>query len=204
VERETSVEALSDKELLARYAACADAGERAVVVQELFRRHYPQIIGWCLRFTGRRDEALDLAQAIFAKAYRNLASFRGEARISTWLYAIARSECMNFLKAQRAHPTAEEPGALEDLEDVDAAGPDAALERRGESRFVNELLDETLDATEKKVFVLHYGDDMPLDAVTRLLGLSNRSGAKAYIVSARRKLTRAVRTLRARAEALDA
>ena len=45
---------------------------------------------------------------------------------------------------------------------------------------------------------------MPLDAITRLLGLRNRSGAKAFIVSARRKLKRAARLWKARKEVLDA
>ena len=53
------------------------------------------------------------------------------------------------------------------------------------------LLAETLDETEQAVFTLHYGDDLPLDRITRMLGLQNASGAKAYIVSAKRKLARA-------------
>jgi DNA-directed RNA polymerase specialized sigma24 family protein len=58
---------------------------------------------------------------------------------------------------------------------------------------VRTLLAETLDETERRVMTLHYGEDLTLDAVTRLLGLTNASGAKAYIVSARRKLSGAVR-----------
>ena len=60
------------------------------------------------------------------------------------------------------------------------------------------MLLDTLDATERAVFVLHYGDELPLDAVTRTLGLDNASGAKAYVVSAKRKLARAVKRIAAR------
>jgi hypothetical protein len=52
------------------------------------------------------------------------------------------------------------------------------------------VLNSALDDTEKIVFTLHYGDEMPLDSITRMLGLENASGAKAYIVSAKRKLAR--------------
>jgi len=52
------------------------------------------------------------------------------------------------------------------------------------------------------VFTLHYGDGMPLDAITRLLRLQNASGAKAFVVSAKRKLARATERLRARGEQL--
>jgi DNA-directed RNA polymerase specialized sigma24 family protein len=64
--------------------------------------------------------------------------------------------------------------------------------------MVRALLDQTLDETENKIFTLHYGDDVPLKVITRLLGLENRSGAKAHIVSARRKLRRAVHHRKAR------
>ena len=59
------------------------------------------------------------------------------------------------------------------------------------------LLDRELTDTEKRVFTLHYGDDVPLQTITRLLGLKNSSGAKAYLVSARRKLARALQRWRA-------
>ena len=53
------------------------------------------------------------------------------------------------------------------------------------------MMDENLDATEKRVMTMHFGDEISLDAVTRILGLTNASGARAYVVSAKRKLTAA-------------
>jgi RNA polymerase sigma-70 factor, ECF subfamily len=201
---ERRLDDLSDTELLANYLAAGDREQAGVWVQELFRRHYPRVVGWCLRFTGDREEAYDLAQTIFAKACRHLESFRGQSKLSTWLYSITRSECMNHLKSRSRQPAPAEAGDLDDLPDHAAARPDQGLEQQAWSRFVQGLLDQALDDTEKKVFTLHYGDEVPLDSITRLLGLSNRSGAKAYIVSARRKLRRAVRLWKARKEVLDA
>ena len=63
---------------------------------------------------------------------------------------------------------------------------------------MRQLLAESLDETERTVMTLHYGEEMPLDAITRTLKLANASGAKAYIVSARRKLNRAIERLKAR------
>ena len=202
-EREMLLDSLSDTELLANSLAADDQEQAGIWVQELFRRHYPKVVAWCLRLTGDREDAYDLAQAIFTKAYRNLDSFRGESKISTWLYSITRSECMNFLKARSSRPPADGVDQLDELPDAAAVSPDQALERQGSARVVRALLDESLDDTEKKVFTLHYGDDVPLDAITRLLGLGNRSGAKAYIVSARRKLNRAVRLWKARERTED-
>ena len=201
-EQETPLERLSDNALLAHPLAAGDGKPRDVSIQDLFRRHYPKVVSWCLRFTDDREEAYDLAQAIFAKAYRHLASFRGDSRFSTWLYAITRSECMSHLKARNGRPASVETDALDELPDAGDASPARALEREGSARIVHALLDEALDDTEKKVFTLHYGDDVPLDVITRRLGLSNRSGAKAYIVSARRKLARAVALSKPRDRAL--
>ena len=75
-----------------------------------------------------------------------------------------------------------------------SAGNDAlaAIEASDARVIVRRLMDEALNETEKRVMTLHYGHEMRLDAITAALGLTNTSGAKAYIVSARRKLNRAV------------
>jgi RNA polymerase sigma-70 factor (ECF subfamily) len=186
--------------LLARYLVTPNRKEAGVWIQELFRRNYAKVVSWCLRFAGDREEARDLAQAIFAKAYRQFDSFRGDSKFSTWLYAITRSECMNFLQARKGRPA---PAGLDELEHLaGGASPEQTLELEGSAQVVRALLEQALDDREREVFTLHYRDDLPLETITRLLGLSNRSGAKAYVVSARRKLARAVRAWKAR-EARD-
>lgn len=186
---------LDDAELVALYLASAgDEGTAALTT--LFGRHYEKVVTWCVRMTGNRDDAYDLAQGIFMRVQRNLASFRGQAKFTTWLYAIVRSECMTFLKARPARgERAAEQEALDVLDP--SANADDSLERERSVRMVRELIDCELDAVEKQVFTLHYGEDVPIAAITRLLSLQNRSGAKAFIVSARRKLARAVARLRA-------
>jgi len=198
------LEPLSDDEVLDRYFAAGDAKDRGVFVQELFRRHYAKVVSWCLRIAGNREDAHDLAQATFAKAYRHLGSFRRESKFTTWLYSVTRSECMNFLEARKVQPAPVEAEQLDDVVDEDQPGAHDALEQAASARWVRALLDQVLDETEKRVFTLHFGDDVPLDVITRLLGLSNRSGAKGYVVRARRKLERALRSWKTRDEALDA
>ena len=189
---------LSDEELLA--VSNKESGSaRDAAVNELFGRHYERVARWCLRFTGDRDAAADLAQDVFLKAHRHLASFHGSSRFSTWLYTIVRNESMN--RVRRADPVMEDEELLADIATLEA-GPDELVEREHRGDRVREFLRTTLDQTERIVFTLHFGDDVPLDAVTRLLGLDNSSGAKAYIVSARRKHAKAAKRLRARGEQL--
>jgi RNA polymerase sigma-70 factor, ECF subfamily len=189
---------LSDEELLA-VSKKGSGSARDAAVNELFGRHYERVARWCLRFTGDRDSAADLAQEVFLKAHRHLASFQGSSRFSTWLYTIVRNESMN--RIEWAPPSMEDEEVLADIATLDA-GPDELVDREHRGNRVREFLQKTLDQTERLVFTLHFGDEMPLDTVTRLLGLDNSSGAKAYIVSAKRKLAKAAKRLRARGEHL--
>lgn len=189
---------ISDEELLAE-SKKRTGRERDVLVNELFERHYERVARWCLRFTGDRDAAADLAQDVFLKAHRHLGSFKGTSRFSTWLYSIVRNESMN--RIERAGPRMDNEDVLADIASLDAL-PDELAERGKQDDRVREFLSATLDPVERTVFTLHYGDEMPLDAITRLLRLDNASGAKAYIVSARRQLAKAAQRLGARGETL--
>jgi RNA polymerase sigma-70 factor (ECF subfamily) len=166
-------------------------------IERLFASHYEQVARWCFRFTGDRESALDLAQEVFLKAHRSIDSFRGGSQFGTWLYSIARNEAINRAKRTKVRAESEET-----LIEVPAPGPDPEelATERSRSQRLQRLLIETLDDTERTVFTLHYGEDVPLDAITRMLRLENASGAKAFIVSAKRKLARATAKLFARGE----
>jgi RNA polymerase sigma-70 factor (ECF subfamily) len=188
----------SDELLLAAYRA-SPQGRRAAADQ-LFARYYERVGRWCLRFTGDRESAADLAQEVFLKAYRHLDSFQGSAQFGTWLYSIARNESINRSK-RAGPPLTDSEEALIQVPTL-APDPEALATQSSNSRRLQQFLTTTLDETERTVFTLHYGDELPLDAITRLLRLNNSSGAKAYIVSAKRKLARAVEKMSVRGERL--
>jgi DNA-directed RNA polymerase specialized sigma24 family protein len=79
-----------------------------------------------------------------------------------------------------------------DFPDTAAVDVYTAVETEQSRRRSWRFILDTLDQTEARVMMLHYGQEMPLNAVSRKLGLTNKSGAKAYIVSARRKLQAAM------------
>jgi len=185
---------LSDDALIAEWKRRSGAAREAIV-EELFARHYEQVARWCYRFTNDREAAADLAQDVFLKAHRHLDAFKGTSAFSTWLYSIVRNESLNRLK--RLRPDMEGEEVLADVAALEAR-PDTIAEARDLATRLKEFLTANLDRREQAVFTLHYGDDMSLDAITRLLRLDNASGAKAYIVSARRKLARAAQRVRAR------
>jgi len=186
------MEELGDEQLIERYRSELGLPIARSRLDELFRRHRTRVAAWCYRLTGNVDLAADLAQDVFLKAFQRLDSFRADSRFTTWLYTIARNHCMDELRLRAARPDETSDGVLEELADSRAEDFSLALERRESEEVVKELIRESLDETETKVMTLHYVDELPLDAITRLLGLTNQSGSKAYVVSARRKLSRAL------------
>jgi RNA polymerase sigma-70 factor (ECF subfamily) len=164
---------------------------RSEAIEELFHRHQARIIRWCYRFTRDKESAMDLAQEIFLRAFRNLDNYRGECRFSTWLYVIARNLCMSALQKRASEPVWVAKAITADLPDTGAVDVYAAVEME-QSRLKSwRFILDTLDKTEARVMLLHYGQELPLNTVSRMLGLTNKSGAKAYIVSAKRKLNAA-------------
>lgn len=190
----------TDASLLQRYRDSSDATERRALADQLFALHYERVSRWCLRLCGNVDAAADLAQDVFLKAHRHLASFEGTSQFSTWLYSIARNESINRARRTPAVETTTDE-VLVALPALDPT-PEAVVAANSRAENLHHFLSETLDATERAVFTLHYGDDMTLDAITTMLDLRNSSGAKAFIVSAKRKLSRAVEKLRARGGSL--
>jgi RNA polymerase sigma-70 factor (ECF subfamily) len=182
---------LSDEELVAQYRLAPAAEGSRPLLDELFRRHRSHVVA-CAIVAGDRVLAPDLAQDVLARAYSSLDGFRCDSKFTTWLYVIARNRCRDEHRARAARPREAPEEALADA----PAEPNealAALAARDARTVVRALMDEALDETEKRVMTLHYGHDMQLDAITAALGLTNASGAKAYIVNAKRKLSVAMK-----------
>ena len=192
------METPSDEDLVARSRLDGLSPVRQrELLNELFARYHTRVALWCYRVTGDRNSAGDLAQDVLLKAHRNLDSWRGQAKFSTWLYSITRNHCFNELAAKSVRPEGTADSLDFELADRRSVRPDKQVELESEIRQMKELMKKTLDDTEANVMTLHFGEEMTLGAITRLLSLTNPSGAKAYIVSARRKMSSAVARLRA-------
>ena len=181
----------SDEELLE--AALASTGEvRNRHLGLLFQRHYDQVARWCLRFAGNQDDALDLAQEVFVKAHRSLDSFRGNSRVSTWLYTIARRTFLDLTRSRGRKPTDLLDQELEETLEEEGVDLLADLEATERAQTLRRAMMKNLDARERKALCLRYIDGMTVSQITDFMALENRSGAKALLVSAFRKLRRDV------------
>ncbi len=93
-------EAADERDLVARLRA-GDAG----AFEDLVRRYQHRVFGVAVRMLASAAEAEEIAQEVFLRVHRSIGEFRGEARLSTWLYAIASRLCLNRLAtADRRRP----------------------------------------------------------------------------------------------------
>ena len=179
---------LTDEELIER--ARRNPGEADACLSTLYRRYQPKVAAWCLRICSDREAASDVAQEVFLRVHERLATFRGESRFSTWLYTVTRSTAINRGVSERRR----QADALDDESVPEPVEPSPGAEQEVEQGEIlaafREAMGKDLEPLEAKALYLHYVDGVPLAALTDLLKLTNKSGAKAYIVSGKRKLER--------------
>jgi len=84
-------------------------------------RHQRSVYQLCYRFVGNHEDASDLSQDIFLRAYRGLRSFRGQSSLATWLYRIGVNVCLNRVSAKRLATE-----SLEEQQYVDTRGESAS------------------------------------------------------------------------------
>ena len=90
---------LSDLDDPALVAACLNGRRDAFDI--IVARHQRAIYQVCYRFVNNHEDASDLSQEIFVRAWRGLATFKGQSALSTWLYRIAINICLNRVSAKR-------------------------------------------------------------------------------------------------------
>lgn len=91
---------MEEKELIQR----AQRGD-ADAFEVLVRQNEKAVYNFCLRMCGSREDAFDLSQEAFIKAYRGLKSFKGESSFSTWLYRLTSNVCIDFLRKRKNEKT---------------------------------------------------------------------------------------------------
>lgn len=185
---ELSLETLSDEDLVR--TARGEPARTADCLDVLFRRYQRRVAAWCVRFSGRREEAADMAQEVFLRVHERLDQFRFESAFGTWIYLVTRSVAINrsISNRRRDADSIDDEGFLEPADPAPAIDDQLAASRRVDA--VRAAMASELEPLEAKILHLHFVDEMPLAGIDRLLGLDNRSGAKAFIVSAKRKLKR--------------
>ena len=170
---------------LAQLVAAARGGDRAAF-EELVRATSAETYTLAFRLVGNEEDARDVVQESYLRAYRGLGRFRGDAQFSTWLYRIT-ANCANThlgkRSRRRTEPLADDVVLLDSDPDRDPAA-------RADASMLREKLEVALDCLPPKlraVVVLRDIYDMPHEEIAANLGISE-SAAKVRLHRARRKL----------------
>src|ERR1700687_5984037 len=113
----------TDEELVAR-----SIGGDGDSFGELIRRWERPIYALAYRTIGREEDARDVCQETFLRAFRALPGFRGQAKCSSWLYRIALTLCRDWMRRQRRTPVVQAPEDVDILELAAAMGPSESIE----------------------------------------------------------------------------
>jgi RNA polymerase sigma-70 factor (ECF subfamily) len=132
------------------------------------RRHQRQVYQVCYRFVGNHEDASDLAQDAFVRAYRGLRGFKGQSAFSTWLYRIAVNVCLNRVSARSPRHEAIDAS---DILDAKGERADTAMVRRERAAEVRAAI-ARLPNKQRATLVLRVYHDLPHDQIARILGSS--------------------------------
>jgi RNA polymerase sigma-70 factor (ECF subfamily) len=170
---------------LAGLVDAARGGDQAAF-EALVRATTADTYTLAFRLTGNEEDARDVVQETYLRAYKGIGKFRGDAQFSTWLYRITANCAANQLGRRKRHRHADLDldAAFEDLSpDVD---PSAQAEASSLRDRLTVALDE-LPPTLRAVVVLRDVYDLPHEAIATELGIST-SAAKVRLHRARKQL----------------
>jgi RNA polymerase sigma-70 factor (ECF subfamily) len=145
----------------------AQAGSREAF-DAIVRRHQRQVYQLCYRFAGNHEDASDLAQDVFVRAYRALGGFKGQSALATWLYRIGVNVCLNR-KALKTLPM--QPMPTLEPPDPQGEGADVAVMRSERAREVREAI-ARLPKKQRATLILRTYHELPHDEIAAILGSS--------------------------------
>ena len=136
------------------------------------------------RMVGNTEDARDLTQSVFLKAYRNLASFDPGRRFFSWIYRIAVNESLNFIRQRRPQQELDESLATH------VAGPDHAAHAAGVREAIQAALQD-LSEDYRQVILLRHFLHRSHQEMSELLGVPEKT-VKSRLYSARQMLAKAL------------
>jgi RNA polymerase sigma-70 factor, ECF subfamily len=159
---------LTDEELVAR-----STGGDPESFNQLIKRWERPIYALAYRTIGREDDARDVVQETFLRAFRGLSGFKGQAKFSSWLYRITLNLCRDWMRRQRRAPVVSTPDGVDlvelagESEGVESA--DAAVVRRDLSRAVARAM-TVLPEEQRAAIVLKEYHGLTFQEIAELLG----------------------------------
>ena len=136
----------------------------------LVERYQNFVFTISLRYITSREDAEEVAQDVFIKAYRALGDFKGQSKFSTWLYTVTTTTCISFLRKKKL-PThsLDKEGVFEVADSVDSGMRANQIEQKSRVNMVNDAI-RMLSPDDAQILTLFYKGEQTLDEIAKIMG----------------------------------
>lgn len=168
------------------------AAGSAEAFEQLVLKYQTAVYNLCLRMTGDPEDAADMTQESFLKAWRNLESFQGNSAFSTWLYRLASNTCLDHLRSVKRRPQLslvmeDEDGETQELDVADSAPtPEEQVILLDEQSRLNGAL-QALDEEQRQILILRAVNGLSYLEIGRVMNLKEGT-VKSRLARAREQL----------------
>lgn len=162
-------------------------GGNQAAYADLVKRHQRFVFTLALRFAKGREDAEEIAQDCFIKAYRSLSSFQQQSKFSTWLYSIVYTTAMTFLRKKRLDTDSiDADKSYIQIESKPSGYDEYNVENKSRSYYLNQAIEQLLpdDAT---IITLFYKGEQSLEEIARAMGIEANT-VKVKLFRARQRL----------------
>ncbi len=123
-----------------------------------------------LRYVKSREDAEEVAQDVFVKAFRSLAQFKGQSKFSTWLYTITTTSCITFLRKKKLEiHSLDNEKVFERAENIEGGMSANLIEQKSKVNMVNEAI-KMLSPDDAQVLTLFYKGEQTLEEIAVIMG----------------------------------
>lgn len=157
----------------------------------LVEAHKDKAFNLAFRICGNREEAEEIAQDAFFKAYKSLSDFRMKSSFATWLYRIVYNTAVSLVRTRK--------GKVLSLDEFPADAVDflstAENEEEAAGEYKNALINfalQNLPEDERGLITLYYYNEMPADEISKITGI-NKTNLKVKLFRARQKMAGIIR-----------
>lgn len=141
----------------------------------LVSRYQDYVFTLALRMLKNREDAEEVAQDVFVKAYRSLADFRGDSKFSTWLYTITNTSSISFLRKKKLDTrTLDNEKIFELAENQDSSFKANQVEQKSRVNMVNQAI-SLLSFDDAEVLTLFYKAEQSLEEISKILRLESNT-----------------------------
>jgi len=155
----------SEPARIAQTAADADNRQDLPAIGELYRKYAGSLYWVCMKYVRNKEDAEDMVNQVFVKVHKNLAGFKGQSMIYSWMYRIAVNECIQLFRKRKF----EVDGSIEnDFEELLHTSPEGGMD----ARLLVERIAREADPETMEIVFLLYLEGLTQGEVVEKLGIS--------------------------------